>query len=294
MDASDAHLERTLVECNDTVGRLEAYGPSVELMEAYINRAEVLAMMEYRTSALDDIEAAEDLMGSLVSSGESVDVGSRFKVHITKAIILYEQECDPIEEYCEAADIIAEVGEGCRHYDYRSFVRTCITACADLLDYGHAEEISPFKEAMRDRVMDHTDAWTLNRRLEMANLEGESFEDMDIPEAAVKAYAEGVRIGTELLSMGSLEDEEELVSAMLAKANWERVQGRNEKALMDLKSACIIMEQLASVNRLDEISFLTDAYHDIATILSSMGNESEAESYLVKAMRANMRLQDEE
>lgn len=293
MDASDAHLERTLADCNDTVGRLEPYGPSEDLLEAYVNRAEVLAMMEYRTSALDDTESAIDIVKALSSNGYEPDAGTMFKVHITRAILMYEQECDPIEEYAAAAEHIGRLDAGSRHHNHRSFVRSCLTACADLLDYDHAEDTSPYREAMHRTTVGSSDAWTLNRRLEMANLEGEAFEAMDIPEAAANAYAEGVRIGTELLSMGALEDEEELISSMIAKANWEQVLGRMDTALVDLKSACIIMEQMLETHRLDDIGYLTDAYRDIAAILSSKGEDAEAESYLVKAMRANMRLQDD-
>ena len=56
MDTSDIHLESALDEYNQKVYDLESTGSeSEELLEAYVNRGCVLYMMEYRTSAMDDL-----------------------------------------------------------------------------------------------------------------------------------------------------------------------------------------------------------------------------------------------
>ncbi len=293
MDASEAHLEQALVECNDTVSRLESDGPSHELLEAYVNRAGILAMLEYRTSALDDTESAIDLGDELSAMGSEPDAGTMFKIFSTRAILMYELDNDPIEEYACAAAYMNNMDEYSNHYEHRSFISTCITAVSDLLDYGHPEETYPFRDRMSRVALQYNDSWTLNRRLEMANLEGETFEDMESLDSAIKAYAEAVRIGSELLSRGSLEDEEELISSMLAKARWEQSLSRFDDALVSLESACLIMEQLDSTHHLEDVAPLSEAYSDIANILSSMGRDSDAESYLIKAMRANMRQQED-
>ena len=70
MDTSDIHLESALEEYNQKVNELESAGvESEELLEAYVNRGCVLQMMEYRTSAMEDLESASDLLDTLERQG---------------------------------------------------------------------------------------------------------------------------------------------------------------------------------------------------------------------------------
>ena len=88
MDASDAHLESVLEELNERVNELEGNGSPEELMEAYVNRGNVLMMLGYRTSALDDLISADDVAKEIESAGTEIDAGTFVKIHTTMGHIL--------------------------------------------------------------------------------------------------------------------------------------------------------------------------------------------------------------
>lgn len=288
MDASETHLRHALEDCNNAVDELRGKNGSPELLGAYARRASVLAMMGYRTSALDDIDSAKELSERIPEPNPSI----MFRIYITEAILLYEQDSDPIESYFNASGYLSKVHEDDAFYDQRSLLDACITAISDLLDYDHAEDTRPFIEKAYSLCMSFDNPWVMNRKLEVCNLDGEACEAMGAIPGAIDAYGRAVQIGMELLSMGSLEDEEELVSAMISKGNCEQESGEPVSALTDFRSAALIMEQMLENHRLEDIEILSDVYRNIASILISQGREDEGESYLIKSMKSELRMHD--
>lgn len=288
MDASETHLRHALEDCNNAVDQLREKERSPELLGAYARRASVLAMMGYRTSALDDIDSAKELSETIPEPNPSI----MFRIYVTEAILLYEQDSDPIESYYNASRYLSEVHEDDAFYDRRSLIDACITAISDLLDYGHAEDTRPFIEKAYGLCMSFDNPWVMNRKLEVCNLDGEVCEEMGVLPGAIDAYGRAVRTGMELLSMGSLEDEEELVSALISKGNCEQENEEPDSALTDFKSAALIMEQMLENHRLEDIEILSDVYRNIASILISQGHEEEGESYLIKSMKSELRMND--
>ena len=288
MDASETHLRHALEDCNNAVEELQGKKESPELLGAYARRASVLAMMGYRTSALDDIESAKELSETMGEPEPSV----MFRIYVTEAILLYEQDTDPIESYYNASAYLSKVNEDDAFYDQRSLLNACITAISDLLNYGHAEDTGPFIEKAYGLCMSFNNPWIMNRKLEVCNLDGEVCEEMGVLPGAIDAYGRAVQLGMELLSMGSLEDEEELVSALISKGNCEQEDEDPASALTDFRSAALIMEQMLDNHRLDDIEILSDVYRNIASILISQGREEEGESYLIKSMKSELRMND--
>ena len=286
MDASETHLRHALEDCNNAVDQLREKDGSSELLGAYARRASVLAMMGYRTSALDDIDSAKELSETIPEPNPSI----MFRIYVTEAILLYEQDSDPIESYCNASEYLSKVHENDAFYDQRSLLDACITAISDLLDYGHAEDTRPFIEKAYSLCISFDNPWIMNRKLEVCNLDGEVCEEMGAMPGAIDAYGRAVQTGMELLSMGSLEDEEELVSALISKGNCEQESEEPASALTDFKSAVLIMEQMLENHRLEDIEILSDVYRNIASILISQGHEEEGESYLIKSMKSELRM----
>lgn len=288
MDASETHLKHALEDCNDSVERLSDGSSPEQLLGAYVRRASVLSMMGLRTSAMDDVESAKELSGHI----ENPDPSMMFRVYITEAILLYEQESDPIESYSRAASYLSTIQENDGFYDRKSLLNACITAVSDLLDYKHPEETRPYIDKAYELCMVFTDPWTMNRKMEVCNLDGEVCEDMNALPGALDAYSNAVHLGMELLSMGSLDDEEEFVSAIISKGNCEQETGDFKSALTDFKSAALVMEQMLENHRLDDMEMLSAVYRNIASILIADGHEEEGESYLIKSMKSELRMQD--
>ena len=289
MDASDMHLENALGEYNDKVNELEPLGESEELLEAYVNRGCILYMMEYRTSAMEDLATAADLIDSLETSGLVVDSGTFVKTYTSMASILFDQDSDPVEAYDKAATRLSNLGDPPRHFDHRSIVRMCIEACENLIDSEYPEDVEPFLDKGMSMVDGRADSWSMNRMLELLNLEGEAWNDRNDPQAAIESYAKAVDTGTELLERGALEDTEELIMSFVSKAECEQGLDLTDMYLADMNAAITLLEQLDQFHRLDDPEVLVSLHHDVASVLMKAGRIEEAEKHLVKAMKVGIR-----
>ena len=161
MDSSDIHLESALEEYHDTVNELEAAGvENEELLEAYVNRGCVLYMMEYRTSAMDDLDSASEVLDGLQAQGYEPDVGTYVRIHATKASFRFDQEADCTQEYEMVSKVLGDLDQHSRHFDQRSIVRLCVDATKNLIDSESADVSLPFIEKGMDSLRGHHDAWS--------------------------------------------------------------------------------------------------------------------------------------
>ena len=284
MDASDAHLEHALEEYNDTVNKLEPDGPSVDLLEAYVNRGCILAMMEYRTSAVEDLESADEIIRSMEDEGTDIDDGTFVKTYVTLGDMLFDEEADPVEAYARASLRIKNLDEHARHFDRRSIVRTCIGVIENLIDSEYPEDTEPFFARAMSLVMTANDPWSKNRYLELLNLEGEVGDQQNDPEAAAESYGRAIDVGTELLKREQMEDVENLVMSFVSKAEAEQSLDRFDDFVMDMNGAIVLLEQMLKFNRLDDTDILVSLHHDMASVLMKHGKVEDAEKHLVKAM----------
>lgn len=289
MDASDVHLEKALGDYNDKVNELEPMGDSEELLEAYVNRGCILYMMEYRTSAMEDLETAAEMIPALEASGSAVDAGTFVKTYTTIASILFDQESDPVEAYSLAATRVSKLNDRSRHFDHRSIIRMCIEACENLIDSEYPEDIAPFRDKGMSMVVGKSDSWSMNRLIQLLNLDGEAHNDSNDPQGAIESYAQAVDVGTDLLERGALEDTEELIMSFVSKAECEEGLELTDMFLADMKAAITLLEQLNDYHRLDDPEVLVSLHHHVAGALMKAGRIEEAEKHLMSAMKVGIR-----
>lgn len=283
MERTESHLEDSLQELNDRVNALEDGGDPEQLLEAYVNRGSVLAMLEFRTSALDDLESAAELASALESEGRAVDAGTFVKIHVTAGALLFDQEVDPVEEYLLAATRLDGLVPGSRHFDHRSIVRMCISVSENLIDSEHPEDCMDYVAKGLSELRG-SDPWTENRRMELRGLAAEAYNDMGRTEEAIAEYEGAVSIGTGLMSRGALEDPDELVMALVMKADCESELGRYEDGIGSLTAAVSILEGMMENHMEYDREAIVSLHHDLAGVLMKVGRTEEAEKHLIRAM----------
>ena len=289
MDSSDIHRESALEEYNDKVNELEAVGvENEELLEAYVNRGCVLYMMEYRTSAMDDLDSAAEILDSLRAQGYEPDIGTYVRIHATRAAILFDQEADCTQEYEMVSKVLADLAQHSRHFDHRSIVRLCVDATKNLIDSESADVSLSFIEKGMDSLRGHHDAWSQNRTVELLDLHAEAMTDLSETQEAVELYSKSIELAMELMDRGQLEDPEELVMAFVMRADGEADLGLMEQYIGDMESAITILEHMVEFNRMPDPEILIGLHHDVADALMKVGRVGDAERHLMRAMRVGI------
>ena len=284
MVASDAYLEHALEEYNDKVNELESGDSQEELLEAYVNRACILMMMDYRTSALEDLESADEIIQDLEDGGIHVDDGTFVKTYVAMGDLLLEQEGDPMAAYSEAGTRIAKLPADARHFDYRSLVRTIIDVIGNMLDNDGSDYAEPYFERGTTLLLTRNDPWSRNRMMDLTNLEGERAETNGNFEECIIHYGKAIEIGMELMGRNQLEDPEEMVMALVYKAEAELNLDMNGDFLRDIGAAITVCDEMVKCNQFDDTEFLTGLHHEAASVLMHMGRVEEAEKHLMAAM----------
>lgn len=284
MEKTDAHLEESLRDLNDRVNELEASGSPEELMEAYLNRGCVLAMMEYRTSALDDLETASAMAEEIEdSTGTRIDPGLFVKMHSVIASLMFDQEGDPVEEYYLIASRLKDLDSSSRHYDQRAIVRLCINACENLIDCEHPEDCAEFVDKGL-MLTESRDPWFQNRRMDILSLSAESSNAMNDVDTCIQECSMAIDVGTDLMERGVLEDTESLILILVMRADAESEVGNNDMSIIDLTAAVNILEGLMENHSLPDQGPLISLHHDLAGVLMKAGRVAEAEKHLIRAM----------
>ncbi len=279
MEKVDAHLEASLAEMNDKVASMEESGDARGLMEAYVNRGSVLAMMEYRTAAAEDFEEAAAIADGI---GDA-DAGTFVKIHVSLAMLEEERGGDPCAEYEKASERLPGLGDGSLHYDARSAARLCATACRSLLDYASPGSCGPYVENGL-RLASGSDPWSAYRRLELLLLGAEAAEDMEDPETSLEFCDAAVEVACALAESEELEDAESMVLALVMRASAEGDLSMDEEAIDDLSAAVDVLEGLMAERGLEDKDSLISLHHDLAGALMKAGRVEEAERHLVRAM----------
>lgn len=279
MDKADAHLESMLEDLNDKVSDLEDHGDPHELLQAYVNRGRVLSMLGYRTSAMEDLESASDLYDSLPDG----DAGTYVRIHSSIASILFDQGDDPVEEYWNASTRLREVGPDSVQFDYRSLAKLCISAAEDLLDSGHPDDTDAWTDKGLE-VLNGSDQWTRNRRVDLWNLAGEAADCCNDPARAIDVYSHAVDEGVSLMEDGVLEDTATVVLALSMRASAETDLKRDDDAVRDLDASVALLEGLLEHHGLPDTEPLVELHHDLASALVKVGKVEEAERHLIRAM----------
>lgn len=284
----DDHLEATLQLCNDRINQLEGSECSDgEMLDALINRGSVLCMMEYYVSALSDFNDAADTILRMERRGEPVNPGSFVRVFTSRGE-LCEDKYQMAEDYALASARLGEIGEDTRFYDRKKIINMCLNCCEDLLDGGHPGETAPFAEKLNEMIAGHDDDWSENRRVEMLNINAQSMKDMNMYDEAAGYFSDAIDIGCSLLQRGVLDDRMSLIFAFVLRGDIEQEKGLIDQYLLDRKAAISMLEELMSVNKLDDLSVLIRLHQDIANTYLTLNMVTEAEEHLLREVVLSM------
>jgi len=284
----DEHLEAMLQDCNDLVNRLEgSEGSEEEMLDALINRGSVLSMMEYYTSALSDLSDAADIIFKMESEGKRPDPGSFVRVFVSRGE-LYGDNDMMAEDYAMASTRLSEVGENTKFYDRKKIIRMCLDCCEDLLAGGHPSGTAPFVDKLYEMLVGRDDDWSQNRYIEMLNVSGQSMKEMNMDDEAASYFSDAVNVGIPLFHKNSLEDLMSLVFAFVMRGDIEQQKGLVDQYFVDRKAAISLLEELLSMNKLDDFSLLVKLHQDIAGTYLTLNMIKEAEEHLMREVMLNM------
>ncbi|MCL2032508.1 MAG: hypothetical protein FWG96_04495 [Methanomassiliicoccaceae archaeon] len=286
----DEHLEAVLQDCNDRINRLEESGCSDdEMLDALINRGSVLSMMEYYMSALSDLNDAVDIIVKMERAGKQADPGSFIRVFVSRGELYAENDPDQMaEDYAIASARLHEFGEDSKLYDRKKVIQMCLDCCEDLLSGGHPEGTSPFIDKLYTMLIGHDDDWSKNRYLETLVISAQSMEEMNMEDQAMEFFSEAIGAGYELFEKGSLEDMMSLIFAFVLRGDIEQKKGLLERYLIDRKAAISLLEELMSMNKLDDIQVLIRLHQDVANTYLTLNRVKEAEEHLMKEVMLSM------
>ena len=284
----DEHLEAMLQDCNDRVNQLEESESSdEEMLDALINRGSVLSMMEYYTSALSDFNDAVDIILKLEKEGKRADPGSFVRIFVSRGELLGNKD-QMAEDYATASIRLGEVGVNTKFYDRKKIIRMCLDCSEDLLDNGHHGGTPPFVDKLYEMLIGYDDDWSKNRYLEMLNISGQSMKEMNMVDEAVEYFSDAISTGTSLLDKNSLEDMMSLVFAFVLRGDIEQQKGLIEQYFVDRRAAISLLEELLSMNKLDDFSLLVKLHQDVANTYLTLNMVKEAEEHLMREVMLNM------
>ncbi|MDR0309895.1 MAG: hypothetical protein LBH88_03975 [Candidatus Methanoplasma sp.] len=286
----DEHLDAALQDCNNRINQLEGSGGSdEEMLDALINRGSILSMMESYTSAMSDFDDAVDVIIRMEDAGKHVDPGSFVKVFVSRGELYGDTDPDQMtEDYGIASARLHEIGDGHKFYDWKKAVRMCLDCCEDLLDNGHPESTAPFTDTLYRMLVSRNDEWSVNRYVETLNVSAESMKEMEMEDQAVEYFSEAIRIGYALLEKDSLEDLMSLVFAFVMRGDIEQRKSLLDQYFMDRKAAISLLEELMSMNKLDDIQVLVRLHQDVANTYLTLNKVKEAEEHLMKEVMLNI------
>jgi tetratricopeptide (TPR) repeat protein len=286
----DDHLEELLKDCNDRINELEESGdPGGEMLDALINRGSVLSMMEYYTSALSDFDDAADVIFEMEREGKRVDAGSFVRVFVSRGELYGDIDHDQMaEDYSIASTRLSEVAADSKYYDRKKIIRMCLDCSEDLLDNRHPDRISPFIDKLYTQLIGRDDDWSKNRYLEMLNIVGHSMVEMKAEDEASEHFTDAINIGYELIERNTLEDTMSLIFAFVMRGDIEQRKGMFQPYFVDRKAAISLLEELLSMNKLNDIQVLVRLHQDIANTYLTLNKVKEAEEHLMREVMLSM------
>ena len=284
----DEHLEAMLQDCNDRVNLLEEKeGSDEDMLDALINRGSVLSMMESYTSALSDFNDAVDIIYKMEKEGKKVDPGSFVRVFVSRGE-LFGSEDQMAEDYAMASTRLNEVEEGTKYYDRKKIVRMCLDCGEDLLEGGHPGGAPPFMDKLFEMLNGRDDDWSRNRFVEMLNISAQSMKEMKMDDDAVEFFSNAISVGIALYDKNTLEDLTSLIFAFVIRGDIEQEKGLVDQYFVDRKAAIALLEELLSMNKLDDISLLIRLHQDVASTYLTLNQVKEAEEHLMREVMLNI------
>ena len=289
----DEHLEALLQDCNNRINQLEESGYSdEEMLDALINRGSVLSMMEFYTSALSDINDAVDIIIMMEESGRSVDPGSFVRVFVSRGELCGDND-SMAEDYAIASSRLNEVEVNTRYFDRKKIVRMCLDCSEDLIENGYPEGTAAFVDKLYEMLVGREDDWSRNRYLEMLNISAESMNEMNLEDEALEYFSAAIEVGYELFKKNTLDELMSLIFALVMRGDIEQKKGLLDQYFLDRRAAISLLEEMLSLNKLDDISLLVRLHQDVANAYFKLDMVKEAEEHLMKEVMLNIDGTDE-
>jgi len=287
--SSDEHLEIALKDYNDKVNKLEESGTPEELLDAYINRGCVLSMMEYYVSALSDFDEAAELIDKFEANGVRIDAGTYVKTYVSRGEIQGGDDMRSMaEDYAKAAKRLPDLKEDSKYYDRKKIINMCIACTEGLVDEKFPAEIDPFVEKCYSYLIAKEDAWSNNRYIEIVNLRGQASMDLFKSDEAIECFSSAIDSGIKLLEEGKLDDVMSLVFPYVSRGDVEQQEGLLEPYFADRKAAIVLLEELLSANKLDDIKVLVTLHQDLANTYLTLNKMKEAEEHLMREVELDV------
>jgi tetratricopeptide (TPR) repeat protein len=286
--SADEHLASALREYNSKVDDMERSGTKEELLDALVNRGIVLSMMDSYVSAILDFDDAVEIINEIENGGVKVDAGVFVKTFVSRGEIYAGDDGRYMaDDYAVAASRLPELNENSRYFDRKKIINMCLDCCEDLIGEGFNTELFPFADKAHSLLIAKEDDWSRNRYVEVLNFKGQAMMDIADDEA-MEYFSDSIDVGRELLEKGRLDDMMSLVFPFVYRGDIEQRRGVLEPYFIDRKAAITLLEELLSINKLEDVGVLAKLHQDIANTYLTLDKVKEAEEHLMKEVMLNI------
>ena len=275
MATSDSHLEKALVEFNSRVDALECETPSAELVDALVKRSRILAAMDFKLSADEDLEEAYDVMNGLLASGVEVSADICFRTHVALAFSFRMVDDESMHSHFIKASSYLKKLE-----DPTFAARACVDCASELLEI---EDVPSARVFLRTAfcLRGSEDRTHMNTLLQALFLMAESHVSVEQYSAALPFLVEAVEIGSRLLEENAVKDILDLILCYVYLADNLVADGNKEAARANLDVVSSILDDKSRLGTI-ESSVLGEIHGQIGRDYVEIGDIETAERHLMK------------
>lgn len=285
MRTSTVHLEKALAEYNDKVDKLDREEPSMELLDALINRGTVLSMLDYTTSAKEDFDDAVDLIRTFEKQGIHVDPGYYVRAYVSRAELYSEDEGDSaLRDYGQAAEHLNDLRPDSKYYNKKSIADMCSVAIHSLGDMDELDTARPFIDKGLEITSDEDSDYFKNIRLDLLNYSGYAFTLEGNDKAASETFASASELAAELHGRSELDNPEDLVFAFASKADADKKLKGVDTYLSEMENLLSIIDCMVNEGASIDDDIISLLHGDIAKEYMGKGEIALAEKHLMRKM----------
>jgi hypothetical protein len=113
-------------------------------------------------------------------------------------------------------------------------------------------------------------------------------DEMKMEDDASEYFTEAIKVGYELFDKNALDDLMSLIFAFVMRGDIEQRKGFFEPYFVDRKAAISLLEELMSMNKLDDIQVLVRLHQDVANTYLTLDRMKEAEEHLMREVMLSM------
>lgn len=280
--SAEDHLESVLEEYNQKIDTLENGGATEieELLEAYVNRGSVLAVMEHYIASVSDFEEASNLMDDLELLGRKADAGTYVKTYVS--IGRMSDEEGMAEAYDKASSRLKELRPTSRHYDMEHMIDMCLSCASDLADADMGDKAMPYIKKVVQTLSSSDDSWGMNRMVEAYNLLGQ-IKQLDDRDESITAFEAAAEISERLYADKELDDPLEMALSYVSLGDIYEELEMHKQSIRYHERAAEVLEEMYSEGKLGDTELLISLHQGLSTNLFMIGSDKDAELHLLRA-----------